>query len=128
MKIIPPHNVRVVDKCFTVKLGPVVPEFQCIFREAKSQKYLSMKTAVGAMQPAKMLTMMRKANLSIMIVIGLNEDEEGLRPRRRVVGKEAEHIGERGPTHTQQHLDWCQTCTIFGFPSTMINRRAAQAW
>ena len=78
MKILLPHNVRVVHKGLTVKLGPVVPEFQCIFREAKSQKYLSMKTAVGAMQPAKMLTMMRKANLSIMTVIGLNEDEEGL--------------------------------------------------
>ena len=70
-KVLPPHYVRVVHKGFTVKLGTVVPEvrsctqFQNLQRSNKSEKYLSMKTAVGAMQPAKMFTMIRKANLSL---------------------------------------------------------------
>ena len=59
----------------------------------------------------------------------LNGAEEENAPRRRVVGEEAEDIGERGPTHAQQHLDRLLLDTfLFLFPSTMIKRRAAQAW
>ena len=85
MKMLAPHNIRVVDKCFTVKLGPVVPDiflkklltivpdiwtfflktidYSSSPEREQRKKYLSMKTATGAMQPARMLTMMRKANL-----------------------------------------------------------------
>ena len=80
--MVSPYNIGVVHKGFTVKLGPVVPSVviksaqnlavASIFRRIlktnqyvhkKSGKHLNMNTAVGAMHPAKMFTMMRNANL-----------------------------------------------------------------